>query len=58
VAEAFHDYLGTYFPIFFVERHTVYLDIAAGTLVGLVAALFPTWRAVNIRIADGLRRIG
>jgi putative ABC transport system permease protein len=58
VAEVFHDYLGTYFPIFFVERHTVYLDIAAGTLVGLVAALFPTWRAVNIRIADGLRRIG
>ncbi len=58
VAEAFADYLGTYFPIFFVERRTVYLDIAAGTLVGIVAALFPTWRAVKIRIADGLRRIG
>jgi len=41
-----------------VELQTVYLDIAAGILVGLVAALFPTWRAVNIRIADGLRRIG
>ena len=27
-------------------------------LVGAVAALFPTWRAVRIRIADGLRRIG
>ncbi len=58
VAQAFADYLGTYFPIFFVERQTVYLDIAAGILVGLVAALFPTWRAVKIRIADGLRRIG
>jgi putative ABC transport system permease protein len=58
VAEAFHDYLGTYFPIFFVERETVYMDIAAGVLVGLVAGLFPTWRAVKIRIADGLRRIG
>ncbi len=58
VAEAFHDYLGTYFPIFFVERQTVYMDIAAGVLVGLVAGLFPTWRAVKIRIADGLRRIG
>jgi putative ABC transport system permease protein len=58
VAQAFADYLGTYFPIFFVERQTIYLDIAAGMLVGIVAALFPTWRAVNIRIADGLRRIG
>jgi putative ABC transport system permease protein len=58
VAAAFADYLGTYFPIFFVERQTIFMDIAAGTLVGIVAALFPTWRAVRIRIADGLRRIG
>ncbi len=58
VAEAFADYLGTYFPIFFVEKETVLMDLAAGALVGVVAALFPTWRAVQIRIADGLRRIG
>ncbi|MCU0582500.1 MAG: FtsX-like permease family protein [Syntrophales bacterium] len=58
VAAAFADYLGTYFPIFFVERETVLMDLAAGVLVGVVAALFPTWRAVRIRIADGLRRIG
>jgi len=57
-AEAFADYLGTYFPIFFVEKETVLMDLAAGVLVGVVAALFPTWRAVQIRIADGLRRIG
>ena len=58
VAEAFADYLGTYFPIFFVEKETVLMALAAGVLVGVVAALFPTWRAVQIRIADGLRRIG
>jgi putative ABC transport system permease protein len=57
-AAAFADYLGTYFPIFFVEKATVIMDLAAGVLVGVVAALFPTWRAVRIRIADGLRRIG
>ena len=57
-AEAFAEYLGTYFPIFFVEKETVLMDLAAGVLVGVVAALFPAWRAVNIRIADGLRRIG
>ncbi|MCU0553846.1 MAG: FtsX-like permease family protein, partial [Syntrophales bacterium] len=53
VAAAFADYLGTYFPIFFVEKETVLMDLAAGVLVGVVAALFPTWRAVRIRIADG-----
>jgi putative ABC transport system permease protein len=58
VADAFADHLGEYFPIFFVERQTVFMDIAAGLMVGLVAAVFPTWRAVRIRIADGLRRIG
>jgi len=26
--------------------------------VGVIAAIFPTWRAVRIKIADGLRRIG
>ncbi len=57
-AEAFAGYLGTYFPIFFVEKETILMDLAAGVLVGVVAALFPTWRAVQIRIADGLRRIG
>jgi putative ABC transport system permease protein len=34
------------------------MDVAAALLVGVVAAIFPTWRAVTIRIADGLRRIG
>jgi putative ABC transport system permease protein len=34
------------------------MDIAASVLVGLFAAIIPTWRALKIRIADGLRRIG
>lgn len=50
--------LNQFFPIFNVERETIYLDMIAGFVVASVAALFPTWRAINIRIADGLRRIG
>lgn len=50
--------LSAYFPIFNVAPDTIYLDFAAGGLVGLSAAVFPTWRAVRIRVADGLRRIG
>lgn len=58
VAAAFSAALRQYFPIFNVTLQTVYLDIAAALVVGLVAAVVPTCRSVRIRIADGLRRIG
>jgi putative ABC transport system permease protein len=58
VAEVFSSSLSTYFPVFNVATKTIYMDIGASVLVGSVAAVFPTWRAVKIRIADGLRRIG
>jgi putative ABC transport system permease protein len=32
--------------------------MAAALIVGLVAGVFPTYRAIRIRVADGLRRIG
>ena len=50
--------LSQFFPIFNVDRETIYMDIVAALVVASVAALFPAWRAVHIRIADGLRRIG
>lgn len=57
-ANTFGDAMSTYFPVFNVQRETIYMDIAASLAVGLVAAVFPAWRAVNVSIADGLRRIG
>lgn len=57
-AKVFGDTMGTYFPVFNVTTKTICLNIAASLLVGLVAAIIPTWRAAKIRIADGLRRIG
>jgi len=50
--------LSQFFPVFHVTTVTVLLDLAAATVVGSVAAIFPTWRGVTIRVADGLRRIG
>jgi putative ABC transport system permease protein len=50
--------LSTFFPIFFVARETIILDIIASITVGTVAAIFPTWRAINVKIADALRRVG
>jgi len=57
-AKVFGKIVGTYFPTFRVEIETIYMDIGASILIGLCAAIIPTWRAVKIRIADGLRRIG
>jgi len=54
----FKTLLGAYFPGFTVKMETVYMALGASILVGLCAAIIPTWRAMNIRIADGLRRIG
>lgn len=57
-AKAFGDAMSTYLPVFNVQKGTIYMDVAATLIVGLVAAVFPAWRAVKLRIADGLRRIG
>ncbi len=57
-SKAFGDSLSQFFPVFIVSRSTVYMDIAAGLVVATVSSIFPTWRAINLRIADGLRRIG
>ena len=57
-AKVFANAVGPLIPVFVVERETLILDIFASLLVGSIAAIIPTWRAVHIRIADGLRRIG
>jgi putative ABC transport system permease protein len=57
-AQIFGKTLSTYFPVFNVTPDTIYMDIGVSLLVAFVAAVFPTWRAIHIRIADGLRRIG
>jgi len=58
VASKFGEVMGNYFPVFQVDRSTIYMDLLFCLIVGIVAGIFPTWRAVRIKIADGLRRIG
>jgi len=58
VAHKFGEVMGQFFPIFQVARSTIYMDMLFCLLVGTVAGLFPAWRAVGIKIADGLRRVG
>jgi len=58
VAKAFGQAVGDWFPVFNVARETIYLDALAAVSVGLLASIFPIWRAVRVGIAEGLRRIG
>ncbi len=57
-AHYFSSALSAFFPVFNVAPGTIYMDIAASFIVGIAAAVIPALRAVKIRIADGLRRIG
>ena len=50
--------LAEFFPYFSVSMTTIYIELLAACLVGVVAALFPTWRSSTIPVAEGLRRIG
>jgi putative ABC transport system permease protein len=56
--KVFAKIVGNYFRIRGVDMATIYIDIGAAILVGLLAAIVPTWRAMRISIAEGLRRIG
>lgn len=49
--------LGNFFPVFELKNITVILAFLSALLVGLFAAVFPAWRAVQMRIADGLHRV-
>jgi len=57
VANAFGGALATLFPVFFVSEETMLMQVCAATLVGVVAALIPAWRAAHVKIVDGLRAV-
>ncbi|MBI5589012.1 MAG: ABC transporter permease [Deltaproteobacteria bacterium] len=57
-ARAFGQAVGQFFPVFHVSTETIWMDMAAAAMVGIVAAVIPIWRVVQIRIAKGLGRIG
>jgi putative ABC transport system permease protein len=57
LANAFREALGTFFPIFYVSDETVALQLGAALIVGVVAAVFPAWRASRLPVVEGLRAI-
>lgn len=57
-AGSFGKAMENFLPIFEVKTVTLVAAAFIAVGVGLVAALFPTWRAVHLKIVDGLRRVG
>jgi putative ABC transport system permease protein len=56
-AAAFAEQMGTLFPIFFVSEETVFMQLAAALLIGVVAAAVPAWHVARVRVVDGLRAV-
>lgn len=50
--------LGAIFPVFLLSERTIAMALAAALLVGLVAAIFPAFKAVSVPVSDGLRSLG
>ncbi len=50
--------LRQWFPAFPIDPAIYPQAAVTAVIVGLLAALFPAWRAITVPIADGLRRIG
>jgi putative ABC transport system permease protein len=57
MANVFYRAVGPIFPVFVVQGKSLILDIVMAFFVAMIAALIPTWNAVNIRIVEGLRGV-
>jgi putative ABC transport system permease protein len=58
VTNAFGSVMAKLFPVFQISTTTLLLQIAAGLVVGITAAVVPAARASRVRIVDGLRAVG
>lgn len=57
IAKIFSQKLSSYFPVFNIELKTIYLDIIIAFIVAISGAIFPIWKAMKIKIAEGLRTV-
>jgi len=58
IAAGFARAVGSLFPVFQVSPATMAMQAMAALAVGLIAALFPAWRAARVNIVEGLRQMG
>jgi putative ABC transport system permease protein len=54
----FKTQLSQYFRVFPLTRATLILGLAVALMVGLLAALLPSWRAARVSIAEAMGKVG
>lgn len=47
-----------WFPVFNIEPITIVMAVGAAILAGVLSSVFPIYRALQMKIVDGLRQIG
>ena len=47
-----------YFPVLEITNVTAALGLSVALVVGVLAAVFPAWRAMRVKIAEALRKVG
>jgi putative ABC transport system permease protein len=57
-ASVFSKKMGTFLPIFHLSYGTLLLSAGICLLIGLLAAVFPAWRASRVKIAEALGHVG
>ncbi|MFN5028978.1 MAG: ABC transporter permease [Burkholderiales bacterium] len=50
--------IGAFFSVFQFTLPTLLMQALSGLVVGVVAAIVPSWRSARVRIIDGLRHVG
>lgn len=58
MADVFAKEMGSFLPVFQIHWKTLVASLGISISIGLLAALFPAWRAMNIQIAEALSHIG
>lgn len=58
VADVFAQRMGTLLPVFHVQWTTLAMSTGITIGIGIIAALFPAWRAMRVGIAEALSHVG
>jgi putative ABC transport system permease protein len=54
----YHSLPSGWFPVFNIEPITIVFAVLTAIMAGVVSSVFPIYRALNMKIVDGLRQIG
>jgi putative ABC transport system permease protein len=58
IAAVFSREIGPILPVFHIQWKTILIASVLSCVIGFLAAVFPAWRAMKVRVAEALSHIG